>query len=260
VNRKPAYRLGTTSYILPADIAPNVRFLSERVQDVELVLFEVEADGGNLPSEQDVDEMAMLAAAKDLTYTVHLPLDLRMAGRGEDLSRSLRQARLVIERTRRLAPWAYVLHLDGRDARDRRAWVEQACRSLDLAAGWAGDPLKLAVENLEGYPLDFIEPVLSRSPVSRCVDIGHLWLDGHDPLPYLTAALPRTRVIHLHGIGARDHQSLAHQPVSQVAAVLEHLWRQEYAGVLTLEVFGRDDFESSLAVLAAAEEALWPAD
>jgi sugar phosphate isomerase/epimerase len=247
------YRLGTTSYIVPDGILPNVRFLADMVKDIELVLFEVESDGGNLPAEVDIVELSEFAGQHDLTYTVHLPLDLRMGGQGEEHSRSLRQAKLVIERTLPLDPWAYVLHLDGKGVTDYPAWVGQASRSLELAAGWAGDPLKLAVENLEGYPLDFIDPVLARVPVSRCVDIGHLWLDSHDVLPYLQAALPRTRVIHLHGIGERDHQSLAHQGVEQLVAVLDALDHYGYSGVLTLEVFGRDDFESSLAALAAAD-------
>ena len=83
------------------------------------------------------------------------------------------------------------------------------------------------MENLETYPLDFIQPVLDRIPVSRCVDIGHLWLDGHDPIPYLQAALPRTRVIHIHGIAERDHRSLAFMPQEKVSAVWDELIRVE---------------------------------
>jgi len=254
----PSYRLGTTSYIVPDDIVPNVRFLADRVDDVELVLFQVEEAGGNLPSAAVVAELARLANDHDLTYTVHLPLDLRLGADDGVLSRSLRQARLVIERTRDLDPWAYVVHLDGRKVVDKQAWDDQACRSLELAAAWAGSPDKLAVENLEGYPLDFFEPVIARIPVSRCVDVGHLWLDGHDPRPYLESALARTRVIHLHGIGERDHQLLAHQSPEALSSVLTALHTKGFKGVLTLEVFGRDDFESSLTTLAEVEEALWP--
>ena len=42
-------------------------------------------------------------------------------------------------------------------------------KALDIASAWAGDAQKLAVENLEGYPLDFWEPVFERSTASRCV-------------------------------------------------------------------------------------------
>jgi sugar phosphate isomerase/epimerase len=97
--------------------------------------------------------------------------------------------------------------------------------------------------------LDFIQPVLDRIPVSRCVDIGHLWLDGHDPIPYLQAALSRTRVIHMHGIADRDHRSLRYMPYEKVCAVWKELLHANYGGVLTLEIFSEDDFFSSLEVI-----------
>jgi sugar phosphate isomerase/epimerase len=150
---------------------------------------------------------------------------------------------------------SYVLHLDGKEVRsgatqDQLAtWQNHSVHALELAAGWAGGPEKLAVENLESYALDFIMPVIDRVPVSRCVDVGHLWLDGHDPLPYLQAALPRARVIHIHGLAERDHKSLAHMPPETLNPVVEFLLRENYTGVLTLEIFGEDDFHSSLAAL-----------
>jgi len=251
------YRLGTTSYILPDAILPNVRYLAPQVQDVELVLFEVDDGGGNLPSAEEVDQLAGLALQHGLSYTVHLPLDLRLGSDGGDQHRSLQKARAVIDRTRALDPWAYVLHLDGKDVRDHAAWVGQAARALELAAGWAGSAERLAVENLEGYPLDFIDPVLARLPAGRCLDIGHLWLEGYDPLPLLERHLERTRVIHLHGIGSRDHQSLAHIDRAELRRVLTALEAGGYAGVVTLEVFGQEDFQSSMAVLGELGVGSW---
>lgn len=262
----PPFRLGTTSYILPADITPNVHYLKDKVQDIELVLFEVDDGPNNLPGPAVLDELNALAAAHGLTYTVHLPLDLRLGAGGDEGHLSLVKARKVIECTRALQPWAYLLHLDGKEfisplpgaeggvsltrVRDRlRDWQSNAVRALELAAEWAGDPALLAVENLERYPPDFILPVLERAPVSRCVDIGHLWLDGHDPLPHLRAALPRTRVIHLHGVADRDHKSLAHLPADRLDPVIALLLHEHYTGVLTLEIFGEDDFHSSLTAL-----------
>jgi sugar phosphate isomerase/epimerase len=76
-----------------------------------------------------------------------------------------------------------------------------------------------------------------------------LWLDGHDPIPYLRSALPRTRVVHIHGIAERDHRSLKFMPQEHVRAVFDELLRVNYEGVLTLEMFSEDDFHSSLDVL-----------
>ena len=46
------FRLGTTSYIIPDDILPNARFLADKVDDIELVLFEVDDGPNNLPTPQ----------------------------------------------------------------------------------------------------------------------------------------------------------------------------------------------------------------
>lgn len=252
------FRIGTTSYIVPDDILPNVHYLAGRVRDIELVLFELDDGPSNVPDSSLVADLNHLAQQNDLSFTVHLPLDLRLGADGNEQHVSLHKARRVIEATRALQPWAYVVHLDGKEHRQQpygRAyldWVSQAVRSLEIVAGWAGGLERLAVENLDQYPLEFIEPVLARVPVSRCVDIGHLWLDGHDPLPYLARALPTTRVIHIHGIAERDHKSLAHVPAAQLDPVLAFLVQQGYQGVLTLEIFSEEDLATSLAALTAS--------
>lgn len=251
------FRLGTTSYIIPADILPNVHYLAGKVQDVELVLFEVDDGPGNLPTRVQIGELQSIASDCDLTYTVHLPLDLRLADDGSPRHDSLTKARRVIDCTLELAPRAFVLHLDGQSVRNggasdvMRRWQEQAVQSLEIVGGWAGGVEKLAVENMEGYPLDFYQPVLDRIAVSRTVDIGHLWLDGCDPVAYLRDALPRTSVIHIHGIAGRDHKSLAHVPKDKLRAVLDELVRADYRGVLTVEVFSEDDFLTSRAAIKA---------
>jgi sugar phosphate isomerase/epimerase len=117
---------------------------------------------------------------------------------------------------------------------------------------WVGAPGLLAIENLERYPLDFIDPVLDRIPVSRGVDVGHLWLDGHDPVDFLGDHLERTRVVHIHGIGTRDHQSLADMEQRQLRVVLKVLEERSYQGVFTIEVFNLKDFESSVKALRTA--------
>jgi sugar phosphate isomerase/epimerase len=246
------FRLGTTSYIIPSDIVPNVRYLAGKVRDVELVLFDVDDGMNNLPPKEEIDELCRIGSDHDMTYTVHLPLDLNLSD-----DASINKARKVIDCTGRLDPWAYVLHLDGKSVRHgassevMRQWRDQAVRSLEIVGEYAGGAEKLAVENLEGYPLDFYEPVMQQIAVSRTVDVGHLWLDGYDAIAYLQRALPRTRVIHIHGIDGRDHRSLTNVPREKLRAVLNELVRTGYGGVLTVEVFSEEDFLSSCAAVQA---------
>ncbi|MCC7495545.1 MAG: sugar phosphate isomerase/epimerase [Fimbriimonadaceae bacterium] len=255
-------RLGTTSYIIPADIVPNVEFLAPRVDDVELVLFELD-EQSNLPDVTVRQRLAELAAAHDLTYTVHLPLDLKLAADGSAADVSIDLARRVIDAVRDLSPYAYVLHLNGEDllggpsATGAAAWRRRACRSLEVVGAHVGDLELLAVENLETWDPAHFAALFEELPISRCADIGHLWKMGRDPLEVLPAWLPRTRVVHLHGLAERDHQSLAWQDPEQLDPVVAALCAG-YAGVITLEVFGENDFDSSLAAWHAARARVQP--
>jgi len=246
------FRLGTTSYILPDEILPNARYLAGKVRDVELVLFEVDEGLNNLPSPEEVNELRELGSLHDLSYTVHLPLDLRLGSDGEVQKLSIFKALRTIEATRALEPQAYIVHLDGSEvregatARKMQRWKEQAKAALEEVAEASGDLGLLAVENLENYPQGFWEKALQGLPASHCADVGHLWLEGIDPLPYLERNLEVTRVIHLHGIQERDHASLAYAPQESLEAVLKLLCERRFPGVVTMEVFGQADFLSSL--------------
>lgn len=264
------FRIGTTSYIIPADILPNVEFLASRVDDVELVLFETDEYGSNLPDAALCERLNELAAAHGLTYTVHLPLDLRLGDGGEEAHISLIKARRVIEATRALQPYAYTLHLDGnalpasalgpptlppslpeREQGALAAWQENARRALEIVCGWLDEPERLCVENLERWDPEAFAPLVGALPVSRTIDIGHLWLQKADPLEHLARWVGRARVVHLHGIAERDHTSLAHVPPERLDPVVA-LLAARFSGVLTLEVFNHADWASSLAALAVS--------
>jgi len=252
------FRVGATSYIIADDLLPNAHFLADFVQDMQLVLFDLAGCPSNLPDAETVTALADLGQARDLTYTVHLIADLAPYQLDQTNSSWLK-AQDVITRTAPLAPWAYVFHLDGRAVRTQETttdqlttWQRQMGEAITQVAQWAGDATRLAVENLEGYPPAFVTPALAHTGASRCVDVGHLWLGGHDPLPWLQAALPQTRVVHLHGLHAgRDHQSIAHTPPALLDPVIDLLLTQAFSGVLTLEIFGEEDFWSSLQALQA---------
>lgn len=261
------YRLGTTSYIMEAGLLENARYLAGRVQDMELVLFDREDGLCNLPSAEEVSALKQAARGKDLSYTVHLPEDLKWQNETGEPHASLAKARKAILSTQDLQPLAYVAHVDGRGVDwqsrlERQAWEDQALKALERAAEWAGGWQRIALENLEGFPLHYLDGIFARVPVSGCLDVGHLWVDGWDAAAVLSNGVdwPRIRVVHLHSIApqGRDHHSLAFQPHAELAAVFDLLARSPFSGVLTLEVFGEADFLSSLQVvqdvLAARKE------
>lgn len=250
------FRLGTTSYIIPDSILPNVRYLADKVKDIELVLFESDDGISNFPDAALIRQMAEFSAQYDLSYTVHLPLDLEFGSPGGGVHPSLEKAERIIHLTKPLEPHAYVAHLDGRkrlemhDPIEQGQWCQRVVAGLEKFCFLAGSPRLLCLENLEHYPLSFLEPVLFALPVGCCIDVGHLWLENHPTVPFLEKWLHRTRVLHVHGVAGRDHQSLGHVPGAQIDELLRILRREKYRGVLTLEVFGEEELNSSLEAMA----------
>jgi sugar phosphate isomerase/epimerase len=238
-------RIGTTSYIFPADIITNARKLSGKVSDIEIVLFESDEDGSNLPDASVVSELQKIASEHDLTYTIHLPLDAYLADERPFLESALR----VISITEKLKPHGYVTHLDARDRNaDMDRLVENSLRSLEFLIRKAVPAEQLCVENLENHPAGFIDAILCQTWVSCCVDIGHLWKQSVDPIPRLEAWLPRARVVHLHGVEEYDHRRLSLMPPEKLDPVVDVL-RRSFTGVLTLEIFSEKNLWDSMKTL-----------
>jgi sugar phosphate isomerase/epimerase len=257
-NGRFPFRLGTTSYIIPDDIIPNLRHLSGRVDDVELVLFEI--DGlSNMPSSKDVAEIARIAQEDGLSYTVHLPLDTRLGSRDEtERIASVGKCRRVMDLMAPVHPFAWILHLQGYrrgdpPTDDPARWVAQNRRSLtELLNAAAVDPRKVCVETLD-YDFGLVAGLVESSDLSVCLDIGHLIVNGHDVAGHLNRWFERARVFHVHGVQAdgTDHISLEHLPTGLLEDLSDRLARlsERDARVVTLEVFCEADFERSIRVL-----------
>ncbi len=248
LKRSFPFRIATTSYILPDEILPNVRFLGKYFDEVELVLFE-SGSKDNLPTGEEVLEMARVASDLDLSYNVHLPSDLFFA----DPDRALRQrfcetALSFYERTLPLSPSCYVLHLDSRRADravepDVSAWSDRVCESLRVLESKGMDLGRVAVENLE-YPVRRVLPVAADFDLSICLDMGHLLRYGHD-LPVQSALFfDRIALVHLHGVdNGKDHKGLAHIPDAQWRTICGFL--EGFCGGVSLEVFSLDNLAQS---------------
>jgi sugar phosphate isomerase/epimerase len=246
-------RLGTTSYILPADILPNLRFLADRVDDVELVLFESD-EYSNLPSPSDVAEMAKIAEGSGLTYTVHLPLDAWPGSIDEAVRKhSMEKWFRVMDLMAPLNPFAWIVHLNDAPFNDAGAlagWQDQCAGSLEeLALGT--NPFLLCVETL-GYDYHWAWPMVDEKKCSVCLDIGHLVLNGYDVAAYCDTWLKHARVLHVHGVDpfGRDHVDLGHLDGDLLRYLLMKLKTEnQISRVMTLEIFSREDFEKSMTVL-----------
>ncbi|MDT9546882.1 MAG: TIM barrel protein [Chlorobium sp.] len=253
------FRFGTTSYIVPDEIIPNVEFLKDRVDDIELVLFESD-EFSNLPTTDDIGRLVDTADEHGLSYSIHLPLDayLGHSERSERL-KSVEKCRKIIELTRPLPVSAFVTHAEAAQGVDVNLFSEDGvARFSDLFRQSINQLLKsseasaveFAVETLN-YPYAFIWPVVDELGLSVTLDVGHLELYGFPLDAHLKEYLHRTRVLHVHGVReGKDHNSLDWYPSSAMDTLLKALQASpDPDRVFTMEIFSLDDFESSSALM-----------
>jgi sugar phosphate isomerase/epimerase len=249
------FRLGTTSYILPDDLLPNVEFLGPLVDDVELVLFESD-DVSNLPDVGVIEKLAELKRTSQVSYTVHLPIDIQLGSQDETARKqSVRKCLKVIELTGSLAPLAYIIHFDGemrgrKPAQDVGRWTDRLGQSVSELLSTGFEPESLCVETLD-YPFEYVADIVSHYDLSICIDIGHLAFYGYPIWENLDKYLNRCRVIHLHGsVDGVDHKDIGMLDPRIPAMLIRRLGLEnDKERVLTLEIFGLEDFERSMAVM-----------
>lgn len=231
---------GTTSYVLPADLLPNVELLAPYVDDMELILFE--GDESNLPSPADVREMGRMAAEGGCGFTVHLPLDVGI-GELDPAARHRAQETClrVIDLTLPLEPHAFVVHpelplvyhpalgeppapLDRLDDEEHAAWQEALGESFGRFASEVGRA-PLAVENLQ-FPYRWVRPLLDELDLGVTMDVGHLLSHGGDVASHLAEFGDRLSVVHLHGIvDGRDHREIGAFDRAELEAILAAIAR-----------------------------------
>jgi sugar phosphate isomerase/epimerase len=253
------FRLGTSSYIIPDDILPNVRYLAGKVEDVELVLFESD-EFSNLPSPEVIAELVELAAEHGLTFSVHLPLDVYLGSPDRaERERSAGKCRRIIDLTEALPKSAFVMHFEaGRGVdinafskTERQRFADNLADSARMLLDGCGHPPELfCAENLN-YPFELVWPVIEEYGFSVTLDVGHLEFYGFPTAEYLERYLSRARVLHMHGTTeGRDHNSLAFMRSEALDMVVDALRREPgEPKVFTLEIFSEADFLSSCETL-----------
>ncbi len=252
-------RIGTTSYIIPDDILPNVRYLAPLVDDIELVLFESEGED-NLPTKSVIQGLNELAQEHSLSYTVHFPLDVYPGSTDKRVrQRTLDTYLKILDLTQEIDPFGYILHLTPdlyghTPSLDIPAWLSCLDESLsNLLEKTSLDSKMFCAETLS-YPFELVEPLVGKHKLAVTLDIGHVWMMGYDADKSCSSLLSNTRICHLHGVDekAQDHQSLDKGNPLLIGKFLSSLVEQDEDGkerVLTLEVFNQHDFITSLSLL-----------
>ena len=245
-----SFKIGTTSFIYPAGYVQNVKMVAPYLDEIELLLFESAPE--SLPSAHEIRQLFNVSKEFDLTYNIHLPLDI-FPGAPE---RSIRQFALetviqIVDLTASLSPSTYTLHLPydeaGFDNEQVKRWRDRLDESMKklVSAGISGDII--SIETLD-YPMDWVEDILNDFNLYVCMDVGHLMLYGYDPEAVFNKHKNRIAILHLHGVdNQKDHLPLDRLAKENAETVIRIL--QQYERVVSLEVFSFDHLKASLNFL-----------
>ncbi len=249
------FKLGTTSFIYPDHIVPNVKKLGPQFDEIELLIFESKPLE-YLPKKADIDELARLSQELSVTYNIHLPTDISLShGSNTERQEGIDTVERIMELVTSLSPSTHTLHLDF-TVQDREAgeegikrWQERVMKSLDDLAARIPDPSLITIETLDFSP-GILFPVLDNSPVSLCIDAGHLIRFDYDIAEIFERYQSKIPLIHFHGVDfaydpPKDHQGLDKTPMERVVSTLEVL--KQFTGVVSLEVFNLDNLTASVA-------------
>ena len=245
-----SFKIGTTSYIYPDHIIPNVKMLAPYLDEIELLLFESDPD--SLPTMQQINELALLAEQFDLTYNIHLPIDISLTDSDPLVrSRSVNIIKRIFDLTNVLTPSTYTLHLPCNetsfDGDELKIWQDFAADGIEKLIATGIQSQTISVETL-AYPFEWIEEIIKAYKLSVCIDIGHLLANGFDVKKVFDKHSSNTSIIHLHGVeNIKDHVSLNRLSLEQMDQIIGILKR--YYGVVSLEVFSYENLTASLTFL-----------
>ena len=245
------FRIATTSFIYPDDYVPNVEMLGPYFDEIELLLFE-SLPPDALPGAAVIAELAHLAEKYDLTYNVHLPIDISIS----DPHRSKQKRAIdtilnIIDLTTPLSASGYVLHIpysgNAFETASIKRWQDQALSNLRkiLAAGIQPDTIW--VETLD-YPCELLTDIIDELGLKICLDLGHLLLHGYDIKSAFDDYRAKTAAIHLHGFKHNcDHLELTALSDDDIEPLLWIL--SQFSKTVSLEVFSFAKLQASLAFL-----------
>jgi len=253
---KRQFRLGTTSFIYPDHIIPNVRKTGPFFDEIELLVFE-SMPGAVLPTRRQIAVLADLSRELGVGYNVHLPTDVSLAGSAaKDRQKAADTMARVVELCATLSPSTYTLHLEmglQREKKDVAAWQACALDGLERLVPLLPDSRVISLETLDYAPV-LLQPLAETHDLMICIDAGHHFRYGYDLAHSFAVFKDRLALVHLHGAaclekGMKDHISLDHLDPHQIGLVRSLL--ADYAGPVSLEVFNRENLQRSLAVLSA---------
>lgn len=243
--RPLAGRLAAPSFVMPAGVAENARFLAGKVDEVGLCFFETQACLDYGPQDLPPDLSSL-----PLRWHAHLPVDLpwpEAAHAAHPARRAAQLALAVLRKASFLKPRCAVLHPpQGTPEKQRRLLA-------DFARHWKnGCGVPLLLENVAYSDIAGLGPsFLQDHGLGMCLDVGHLL--GYGQKNLLFSPLPEQAImVHWSAPGDGDrHLPLTAFTPSQAQTAAALMARFSSAAVHLAEIFDWKGLAASLPVLEA---------
>jgi len=245
------FKIGTTSFIYPDRYIPNVETLGPYLEEIELLLFE-STPKNHLPTKAEISILGLLAEKHQLTYNIHLPIDLylgdeNMTRRNKAVESIIRISELVIPLSPSTCTLHLICHWNTYNSARLKIWQQNIYHSLSRLMDAGMNAEDITIENLN-YPFEWLGTLISDFNFRVCLDFGHIFRYTQDADIIWNNYRERITLIHLNGFeGDRDHISLTSLSPGQLSQILRVL--KTFTGTVSVEVFSFDDLKSSLNLL-----------
>jgi len=245
---KLPFTLGVTSYVKPEALLPNIEFITNKglFGNIEILFFESHKISP-LPDNSSIRRLSELSKKHGVRYTIHLPLDLKIGTLGYK-EKNLEKLMAIWEKVKKLDISGYILHCSKPDSNDLDKWKSRVSDEISDFLNISGMPSQLlCVENTD-YPFSWGYSIIEELSLSACMDTGHLFLAGKNPLKFYDKYAKRIRVCHLHGADEKkDHKSLRYFPQNMLTQLLDKIKLSDIT--VTLEMFSWNRVIESMKIL-----------
>ncbi len=228
------FTIAAPSFVIPAGVAENSRFLADYFPEICLLFFETEA----CLKYTDFDLPPDLADLP-VKWHVHLPLDLPWE-QGLDIAWG--KIAGLMDKAACLSPRVYVLH---------PPTVPGMLVPLAKKIREAGiDPADILLENVEETDLTTMWDDARKGGYSTCLDLGHILAYGQDSILNLPDLWETVRMLHVYAPGKRGkHTSLVNLD-EEGEKLLRTMFEHFRGDTVTLEVFDEKGIFESVELLA----------
>jgi hypothetical protein len=217
-------------------VGQNCRRLQGLVDEAALVFFQTR---GCL--EYNAHDLPPWMAELDLSYHMHLPLDLPWEAGGEAVADT---AAVLADKAAFCRPKRFVLH-PPQDPETFLCFHRRWC-SLGFSSH------SLLVENIEGNDLGGLIPALAETDCRICLDYGHVSAFGQWALFRDEFVRSRLAMLHLYApAGGHRHRGLTMLSTQEQRHILDLLSLLPAGETVVLEVFSWPDLQASLDIFAS---------